>query len=235
MELVKIGVPGFDEVFKGGIIKNSAILVKGAPGSGKTIFSLQFIYEGAKMGQAGLFITVEEDLDIIRSYSKAMGMDLEKYEKKKLIFLVKQPVTLKRLVSIAVPYNLMKKRNIKRVVVDSLSLFRYMSEDEIAYRKEILNLLEDMNNVLFVATAEEKKEGVDNVDFTAEDYLFDSLIRMVKIRKGNTFERCAYVSKSRGQDHLTGIFPFNIQKGGLILYPKEIPFSLIEKDFMGKK
>ena len=141
MDFEKTGVPGLDEILKGGFKKNSSVIIKGGPGCGKTILALQFIWQGAKQGQVGVFISAEEELDDLREYSKTLGMDLEKYEKKKLIYLIKQPITLNKLISISVPLELIKKRNVKRVVLDSLSLFKYGTEGEITYRKELLYLM----------------------------------------------------------------------------------------------
>ena len=231
MEFEKTGVPGLDEVLKGGLKKKASILVKGGPGTGKTILALQFIIQGAKQGDAGVFITAEEELDDLRLYAKSLGLDLELYEKKKLLHLIKQPVTLKRLISIAVPLELIRKGKAKRVVLDSLTIFRYSTEDNMAYRKEILDMISNMKDVLFLATAEEKEEGVDNISSSSEDHLFDGIIRVIKIRKGNNFERCLFVTKMRGQEHLLDIFPMTLQKGGIHVHPKEIPFSLIEHDF----
>ncbi|MBI2671498.1 AAA family ATPase [Candidatus Woesearchaeota archaeon] len=231
MDFEKTGVPGLDEIFKGGIRKNSSIIVKGGPGTGKTILALQFIVEGAKRGQPGLFISAEEELDDFRLYAKSLGIDLEKYEKQKLIFLVKQPVTLKRLISISVPLELIRSKKVKRVVLDSLTLFKYGVENELGYRKEVLDLINNLREVLFLATAEETNNNLDDLECAAEDYLFDGIVRLTKVRDANVFERALYVSKMRGQDHLINIFPFIIKKNGIEVYPKEIPFTLVKKGF----
>ena len=226
MHFEKSGVPGLDEILKGGIRNNSSIIVRGGPGSGKTILALQFIIQGAKEGQTGVFISAEEELDDLRDYAKSIGLDLEEYEKKKLVYLIKQPITLNKIISFSVPLDLIKKGKIKRVVVDSLSIFRYGTDGELTYRKELLYLINNMRSVLFMATAEEKKYGVDT-ESSQEDFLFDGIIRLIKVRKENNFERCLFVSKMRGQEHSINIFPFEIKKLGLIVYPKQIPFSLI--------
>lgn len=57
---VSSGVPGFDEVVQGGLLKNRLYVVSGPPGSGKTTFSSQFITEGAKSGENCLYITMHE-------------------------------------------------------------------------------------------------------------------------------------------------------------------------------
>ena len=235
MELEKTGVPGLDDILKGGIRKNSSIIIKGGPGIGKTILALQFIVYGAEIGQPGIFISAEEELDDLRIYAESLGIDLEKYEKKKLIYLIKQPIALKRLMTISLPLDLMKKANIKRVVLDSLTLFKYGTEGELTYRKELLDLIDNMKSVLFIATAEEKRPSLDDEASAPEDYLFDGIIRMTKIRKGNNFERCLFIAKMRGQEHSLDIFPFSITEKGIVIHHKELPFSLLESSSQDKK
>ena len=71
-----------DEVLKGGIREGASLLVTGPPGTGKTIFAIQYIVEGAKRGEAGIYITSEETIDDLRLYAESLGMPMEEYEKK---------------------------------------------------------------------------------------------------------------------------------------------------------
>lgn len=232
MKLIKTGVPGLDEIFKGGILENSSILVTGAPGTGKTILALQFIYEGAKMNEPGLYIATEEPIESIRNCAKNLGFDLEKYEKKGLINFIAQPILTKKIVSIVTPLAMIKKKKIKRVVLDSLTLFKYTHvAGEMDYRKEVLSFLESMRElgVTLLATAEIPTANIDLLEHKPEDFLFTGLIILLKIRKTSYYERCITVAKMRGQDHLINIFPFTIEEGGIKVFPKQMPFSLVEK------
>lgn len=85
---VSSGVSGIDEMLKGGFLSNKIILLRGGPGTGKTIFSLQYIAEGAKKGQKGIYVTLEEPLESIRKTASNLGFDLEDYEKKKIVKLI---------------------------------------------------------------------------------------------------------------------------------------------------
>ena len=74
IELIKTGTKGLDNVLKGGLRKNSSLLITGAPGTGKTIMALQFIYYGAKTyNEDGIFISTEESLTDLRNYAKNLG------------------------------------------------------------------------------------------------------------------------------------------------------------------
>jgi KaiC/GvpD/RAD55 family RecA-like ATPase len=81
MERTKTGVRGLDELLKGGIPKNAVVLVSGAAGSGKTIFGLQFLVNGAlEFGERGMFVTFEETRDDVTSQATQFGWDLDKLE-----------------------------------------------------------------------------------------------------------------------------------------------------------
>lgn len=228
--LTKTGVPGLDKILKGGVRENASILIKGAPGSGKTVLALNFVIEGAKNGEKGLFITTE-DLDDIRKYAKSLGLNLEKYEKEKKVFLVSQVISLKKLVSIATPLDIIERNKIKRVAIDSLTIFKFSTwGNELNYRKEILDLINSMRKVLLVAISEEDFTSVDINGYQPEEYLFDGVIRLLKVRKNNKYQRCIQIIKMRGQDHSIDIYPLIIKEGGMFVYPDEIPFVLLEKE-----
>jgi len=126
IERVKSGTPGLDRVLKGGFRKNSTILITGAPGTGKTIMAMQFIFNGAKIfNENGIFITSEEDLSELRYNGKNLGMDIEALEKQGKVFFFQKPITELKggLTSISGLLNLIKKKKIKRVALDSLILF----------------------------------------------------------------------------------------------------------------
>lgn len=238
MKLIKTGIPGLDDVLKGGIKERSAILVTGGPGTGKSILAWQFIFEGAKKGEPGLFISAEENLDDLRENMKSVGFDIEKYEKEKKITLARQPVTSKKLVSIAAPLDLIKKYKIKRVALDSLTLFEYTHlAGEMDYRKEVLDFVRLMKEegVTLLATSEKTVTDTGVLKYESEDFLFDGLILLTAIRKAASFERCIHVIKMRGQDHLLDIYPVRIEKGGVKVFPDQLPFSLIEEESKKKK
>ena len=230
---IKTGIPGLDEVLKGGLREGSHFLVAGSPGTGKTIIGIQFILEGAKKGEPGVFITCEETVADIRSYADSLGLPIEEYEKKGLITLIKQPVLPSKLMMIATPLNLIKKKKIKRVVLDSITLFKYIDvSGEMDYRKEVLNFVLKMkeSKVSLLVISEKSISNIDEIEYEPEDFLFDGLILLTKVRKSSSYEHCITIPKMRGQDHLIDIFPYKIGKGGVRIFPKQPPFSLIEKD-----
>jgi len=237
MNLIKTGIKGFDAILKGGLRENSSVLLTGGPGTGKTIFALQFICEGARLGEPGLYITFEETVESLREYSESIGLDLKKLENKGLVTLVQQPISDKKIMSIAAPLNVIKQKKIKRVALDSLTLFEYMHvAGTMDFRKEVLDFILRMKEVgvTLLTTSQKAVVNFDALEYQPQDFLFEGVVVLTKVRKSSSFERCLNVIKLRGQDHLLDVFPFTIKKGGIEVYPKELPFSLIEED-IGKQ
>jgi KaiC domain protein len=80
VERVKSGIPGFDELVNGGIPKRNIVLLSGGPGTGKTIFSQQFLYQGLALGEPGVLVTLEEHPVQVRREMASFGWDVRKYE-----------------------------------------------------------------------------------------------------------------------------------------------------------
>lgn len=239
IEKIKTGVDGLDNVLKGGLRKKSSILITGAPGTGKSILALQFIYYGAKKyNENGIFIATEESLSDLRRSAKNFGMDLADMEKKGKLFLVEKPLaTLKGgIASIKGLLDLIKKKKIKRVALDSLIFFEYLypkyNSKIIEYRRQVLLFLQKMKKagVTFIAVSERKITDLDRLEYDMMDFVFEGFIVLSRVRKGSYFERVLTVAKIRGQDHSLDIYPVTIDKNGLKVLHDQIPFSLVEKE-----
>lgn len=240
-ELVETGIEGLDELMGGGLIKGSTSLMVGAPGTGKTIAAIQFIFAGAKKGEACLFITSEQNSESIIFNAQSLGIDLKKLVGKGLVSIYEQPIDNRGLLTLEIPLNMIKANNVKRVAIDSITLFRYLYTPDVQeFRRGLLRFISTMKNagVTLMATSERASTDFDTFDYQAEDFLFDGLIILSKIRKSSSFERVLHIAKIRGVDHAIDIYPFTIEEGGIKVHPKQLPFSLLDKDFTkqtGKK
>ena len=239
IERIKTGTNGLDQVLKGGLRKNSTIMVTGAPGTGKTILALQFVYYGAKKyNENGIFIATEDSLSDIRKNAKDFGMNLEDMEKKDKIFLIEKPLTTLKggIASIKGFLNLIKKKNIKRVALDSLTFFEYLYSrlnwNTMEFRRQVMLFLQKMRNagVTFMAVSERKVTDLDRLEYEMMDFVFGGLIILTRIRKGSYFERILTVAKIRGQDHSLDAYPIVIDNNGLKVLYDQVPFSLVEKE-----
>ena len=231
MEKISTGIEGLDQILHGGIGATRSVLVTGVPGTGKTLLGMHFILQGAEASEPGLFITYEECESSILQSAQSFGFKLEDHLKSGMITLVNQDVTTK-IMTFKNLIDTIKQRRIKRVFLDSITLFEYTnSPSNKDTRREILEFIKTMKSlgVTLMGTSEKQTDHLDGLVYSQEDFLFEGLIVLTKIRKGATFERCITVTKMRGQEHLLGIYPFIINPQGMFVYPQQIPFSLIEK------
>ena len=238
-ELIKTGTPGLDNVLKGGLRKNSCVLVTGAPGTGKTLMALQFIYYGAKdYNENGIFITTEESLEVLHQSGKNLGMDIQSMVDKGKISIVQKPIaTLKGgLASVKGLVDAIKKYNVKRVALDSLIFFEYLyprfDGNRMEFRRQVLIFMQHMRKagVTFMVVSERSITDFDRLEYEMMDFVFDGIIMLSRIRKVSYFERVVTVAKMRGQDHSLDVYPVTIGHDGLKVLYDQTPFSLVEKE-----
>jgi len=220
-KIVKSGTPGLDELFgTTGFKEKSSILVSGEPGAGKSILALQFIYNGARLyGETGIYVTSEQSIQKVRENAKSLGMDLEELEKKGLVILMKIPVTRGYEMAPDELIKEVKREEVTRVAIDSITPLEYLASDVKDFRAKVLNFIEMLvkYNVTLLVTAEKKSTDFDNMEFSPEDFLFDGLILMGRLRKAVSFERVLGIVKMRGTSHSEELHPVEIGNKGLVV------------------
>ncbi len=78
LKKARTGIDGFDEITGGGLPQGRPTLVCGGPGSGKTLFGMEFLVRGARQfDEPGVFMSFEEkDADLVENFS-SLGFDLD--------------------------------------------------------------------------------------------------------------------------------------------------------------
>src|SRR5829696_9257362 len=148
---VATGVPGLDEILAGGYASNRAHLVEGRPGSVKTTLGLQFLLDGMRRGEICLYITLSESKRELLSVAERHGWSLEGLNIYELIppELSLDPRQQQSLVHTSdlelgetVQMALAEVARVKptRVVFDSLSEIRLLSQGSLRYRRQVLAL-----------------------------------------------------------------------------------------------
>lgn len=75
------GIPGMDELLDGGFPRRRSILLSGSCGTGKTIFGVQFLYNGIlQYNEPGILVTLEQDPKELKQDMMNFGFDLQKLE-----------------------------------------------------------------------------------------------------------------------------------------------------------
>jgi len=222
MERVKTGVPGLDEMLCGGFLPQTANLVEGAPGTGKTTLGMQFIYHGiVACGEPGLILTFEEFPQQYYNDAASFGWDFRQMEREgKLRVMMTSPEVSKTdLEQVGGRIeNLVQEIGIRRILVDSLSHFERLGQDPVRLRSIIYGFINSLKRegLTTVLTRESTvwlgdAEGSDQASaFLADSYV---LLRYVEIE--SAVRKAILVLKMRGSNHDKGIRQFQVTSRGI--------------------
>lgn len=224
MERVKTGIKGLDQMLEGGLLPQTATLVEGAPGTGKSTLGMQFIYNGiVQDDEPGLIVTFEEFPQQYYRDAASFGWDFRELERQgKLRVIMSSPeVTHHDLTSVGgIIETAAKEMGARRILVDSISHFRRLEQDPIALRElqySFINALkrEGLTSLLTRESQTlfgENRQTDDFVAFTADTYL---LLRYVEIE--SIVQKALLVLKFRGSDHAKDIRQFEITGQGIVV------------------
>lgn len=227
-ERVTTGTRGLDKLTEGGLEKNSAVLVMGGGGSGKSIFATQFLIEGIENHkETGIYISFEERKYRFYRHMSRFGWDLQKLEDQgRFIFLKYSPERIARIVKERSKEieNAIKEVEAKRIVIDSLSAYTALFDSEAEKRKMLVALFDmiDAWDCTAVVVAEED-QNPDKHNSTVMGFMADAIILLYNERepKGLRF-RALEVFKMRGTKHESKICSMKISDHGIIVYPDTV-------------
>lgn len=235
------GIEGLDYILKGGLSRNRLYLVQGNPGTGKTTMGLQFLLEGERKGEKGLYITLSESKEELLAVGKSHGWNLERLDIHDLTvsgdtlrddsrYTVFHPAEVELDETTRAVLNEVERVDPARVVFDSLSEMRMLASDPLRFRRQILALkqyfigrnctvilLDDRTAEVTHRQLESIAHGVINLEYVPTEYGKQRHnIRVVKMR---------------GVNFQSGSHDFNIETGGIVVFPRlgspeiKVPFQ----------
>jgi circadian clock protein KaiC len=222
MEHVKTGIKGLDEMLLGGFLPQTANLVEGAPGTGKTTIGMQFIYNGiTQFDEPGLIITFEEFPHQYYHDAAAFGWDFEQLEKDGRLKVIMTSPEVSRLDVESVGGMIetaVTQMGARRLLVDSITHFERLTQDPVELRSLEYSFINAMKRegLTSLLTREsptllgEAPEGDSDIAFVVDSYL---LLRYVEIE--STIRKALLVLKMRGSDHAKDIRQFEITDHGV--------------------
>ena len=225
---VQSGIKGLDKLIDGGFEKNSAVLICGGGGSGKSIFATQFLVEGIKNhNETGIYISFEEVKDRFYNHMSVFGWDLKSLEDQgRFIFLRYSPERIAKIVKERHKEieNSIKDVEAKRLVIDSLSAYSSLFENESEKRKMLValfDMIKEWDCTTVVVAEEDQHPG--QYDSSVMGFMADAIILIYNERepKGLRF-RAMEVFKMRGTKHDSKICSMKINETGIEVYPETI-------------
>jgi circadian clock protein KaiC len=228
MPLAKIatGIDGLDRMIDGGFIERSANLVEGAPGTGKTTLGLQFLVRGIEeRDEAGLYVTFEEFPAQLYADAARMGWDLHRYEAEgKLRILFTTPMEFLANLE-QVDGSLEREIEefcIRRVVVDSLSHFEFLTDDPFQLRDIEFRLVSALKREGCTSIFLRENGNIlgDTNSLSRSPFVVDSFIILRYVELDSAVAKAILVLKMRGAAHATDIRRYRISQGGIVVEDK---------------
>jgi len=207
----------------GGLTERRVFLIEGIPGAGKTTVALQFLLEGARLGEKGLYVTLSETDEELRAGAASHGWALvepidvfelvppenllDERQQQSLLYSsdLELGETTQRI------FEAVERVRPKRLVLDSLSEIRLLAQSSLRYRRQILALkhyfarkaitvllLDDMTSEAFDKTVHSIAHGVVRLEQTAGTY--------------GAARRRLQIIKYRGQHFRTGYHDYSIRR-----------------------
>jgi KaiC/GvpD/RAD55 family RecA-like ATPase len=246
VDRVSTGIKGLDEVLKGGLPKSRTILVVGSPGSGKTTFAMQFLVGGAKAGEAGLYVSLDEKPERVKADLSSFGWDLDGLEQSGKLTLIDatplkrpghkfvEPTTgSENPVSFSIPEltlpslvrtirRIAAEEGTQRIVIDPITSLMLRYPEEARRRRSLLLFFDALESTgcSCIITSELRTSELER-QFQLEEYLSQGVVLLhTMIHEGNVV-RGLQVEKMRGIGHDDQLRPYQITQTGIEVFPKD--------------
>ncbi len=222
------GIAGFDQITGGGLPAGRATLVCGGPGSGKTIFAVEFLVRGAEIGEPGVFLTFEESVSDLSRNVASLGFDLVRLQEQKLLavdYVHLDPAEIEEAGGYSLDGLFVRLEHAldaigaKRVAIDTLEVLFATLKDDSAVRAETHRLFRFLKDrgVTAVVTAEAGTGSLTRQGL--EEYVSDCVVSLGQSVFDQSATRFLRIVKYRGSSHGTNEYPFLIDDSGFSVVP----------------
>jgi circadian clock protein KaiC len=217
---VTTGITGLDEMLRGGFVPGTAMLVRGAPGTGKTLMGLQYLVEGVRNNEPGMLISFEEFPQSLHRDALSLGWDLRQMEEANQLYIsfTSPRVFLSSLESPNSSIShILLEGGIRRVVLDSITHFTRVTSDPIELRRIYNSVINGLKRegVTSLLLGEESRMPVSHIERGSLPYVVDGIILLRYVEVESAMQRAIAILKMRGSDHAKDIRRYEIRKNGI--------------------
>jgi len=218
---IKSGIPGLDEMMEGGFPLPSFVMAAGEPGTGKTTFAVQSLFQGAKNGERGVYITaLSEPAWVVQKFLGHFTFyDHKLVETKNVVFLdIGEAIKKQPSYILSILEKEIEKYSPKRIVIDPLTVMRVAMKDDRDYRDflhDFMLFTKGLNSLTIVTGEVQYSHIAGNMSA----YMVDGVIILSYAEEENIRRKYIEVLKMRGTRHLTGRHSLDISKDGITVQP----------------
>ncbi|NSW90616.1 MAG: circadian clock protein KaiC [Firmicutes bacterium] len=213
------GITGLDEMLSGGITEGTITLISGGTGTGKTVFALKFLLDGAEKGEKGLFLSFEEPVTQLIDNARCLGWELDRYlADGRLNIKFISPIELDVDKHAFEILDMVNKNKVERFVIDSISSFESSVSDIQKYkdylwaigqqlkRRHITTIFTVLNEDLFSPVVVTKAQI---------SLMTDNIIILRYVEDNSSVKKVLGILKTRGINHDRDIREYEITPNGI--------------------
>jgi circadian clock protein KaiC len=234
MEKISIGIDGLNEMLHGGLIAGRSYLITGGPGAGKTIMCMQFLMEGVKQNEKGLYVALEEQAQELKEDMASFGWDVQRirildtvqdlasgvWAIKTAGVISKPEFNLKTLVETL--RNILMQYKPKRLVIDSVTSIKMLYESKTEARRELLGFVNFLETTGCTTLLTSELEGPD---ILMEEFLVSGVLKIHSIDSDGEKIGAVSIQKIRGSSFDKHMRPMKVTDTGIVIFPNESVFG----------
>ncbi|MBU4202291.1 MAG: AAA family ATPase [Candidatus Altiarchaeota archaeon] len=233
------GIPGLDEVISGGFPRGRTILLTGACGTGKTIFGIQYLFNGiTKYNEPGVLVLLEQNIEQLKKDMRSFNYDIRELEEVGKLVVIDASLSRFNVSDINLPkpshdrsfsltsvelietkevvdiiIDTAKEIGARRIVIDSLPALNNLVKSRDSVRDIILNMNYRLQGNGFTSVLIDDIFDDSKPGFSIQAYVVDGVVVLDYKTSGPDIGRYLTIQKMRGTKHSDNIHPIRFTEG----------------------